>query len=171
MTDTITIEVPQNAEILINGQPYEIESADNQPVVDHNTPEDWVTDRSERFYIRSTINTSAISGAIDPAYKTQLWLIGNLYKTLEEAEAALELLKLDSEIKRFVAFCEKDDPVDWNDREQKKHYFCWNHYKNILDTNWVTYYRRQGVLYMTEQTKGKLLEHFTSEQIERWVKS
>ena len=143
--------------------------ANEQPMVGHNTPEDWVTDGSERFCIGSY--GGRVNSDSSRQNKIVLWLIGNLYKTKQEAETALELLKLDSEIRRFVAFCDKDDSLDWDDREQKKHYFCWDYHKDILAANWVTYFRRRGTLYMTEQTRDKLLEHFTSEQIERWVKS
>ena len=150
----------------------EIEAADNQPIADHNTPPDWVTDNSNRFHLATSVDINMICNTSNPKYKIRLWLNGNLYKTLEEAKAALELLNLDSEIRRFVAFYDKDDPLDWSDPQQKKYYFYWNHKKSEMyfsqKRSWL---QDQGTLYMTEQTKDKLLEHFTPEQIERWVKS
>ena len=143
--------------------------ANEQPTVDHNTPPDWVTDDSDRFFIDELNNK--IFSINSAEYKFNAWLLGRLYKTREEAEAALELLKLDSEIRRFVAFHDKDDPVDWSDTEQKKYNFYLPSSSGVLKTHLSYLIQEQGILYMTEQTKDKLLEHFTSEQIERWIKS
>ena len=145
-----------------------VEQAVTEPAIDHNTPEDWVTDDSRRFYIYKR----TVHSCIDKHYKESLWLIGRLYKTALEAEDALELLKLDAEIKRFVAFYDKDTPIDWSDREQTKYSFYWNYSVNDLGYYFsVKASKRQGTIHMTEQTKDKVLEHFTPEQLERWAKS
>ena len=146
-----------------------VEQAVTEPAIDHNTPEGWVTDDSERFFI--DIYRYSVCSTINKGYKKNLWLLGTLNKTKKEAKEALELLKLDSEIKRFVAFHDKDTPLDWGDFGQMKCYFFWNYATNELRHLYHKECKAQGTLYMTEETMDKVLEHFTPEQLERWVKS
>ena len=146
-----------------------VEQAVTEPAIDHNAPEGWVTDDSERFYFQT--NGGEVYSTTDKNYKESLWFLGNLYKTEQEAKEALELLKLDAEIKRFVVFHDKDTPLDWSDEEQENYYFFWYYSENRLFCSSIKQTKRQGTLYMTEQTKDKVLEHFTPEQLERWVKS
>ena len=147
-----------------------VEQAVTELAINHNAPEGWVTDDSKRFYIHNCIGI--VYSTNDGSYKENLWSLGRLYKTALEAEDALELLKLDAEIKRFVAFHDKDTPIDWSDREQTKYSFYWNYSVNDLGYYFsVKASKRQGTIHMTEQTKDKVLEHFTPEQLERWAKS
>lgn len=58
--------------------------------------------------------------------------MGNCFKTKEEAEFALERLKVIAEMKRYIA--EHDDvELDWNDCEQSKNYLVYNHYTFSID--------------------------------------
>ena len=132
-----------------------VEQAVTEPAIDYNTPEDWVTDDSKRFCINRYshgINSTSIG-----EFKLNLWLLEALYKTKREAEDALELLKLDAEIKRIVAFYDKDTPLDWGDSEQSKYYFYWDYSKNELMCLYYKESKKQGTLYMTEETMDKVL--------------
>ena len=146
-----------------------VEQAVTEPAIDHNTPEGWVIDLSDRYFINHS------TGKVEPVYlpekKIKFRFLGNLYKTEQEAKDALELLRLDAEIKRFVALHDKDTPLDWGDFGQMKCYFFWNCATNELRHLYHKECKAQGTLYMREQTKNKVLEHFTPEQLERWAKS
>ena len=146
-----------------------VEQAVTEPAIDHNTPPDWVTDDSRRFYFHA--NGGELYPTTSKNYKESLWLIGKLYKTEKEAEDAQELLRLDAEIKRFVAFYDKDTPLDWSDFGQMKCYFFWNYATNELRHLYHKECKAQGNIYMTEKTRYKVLKHFTPEQLEQWAKS
>ena len=124
-----------NIEVNFNNLTKEEQEQLNALVEKANKPKSkvWKPEIGERFYYimsnDTTIDYFAWRGdATDEAHYT----IGNCFKTREEAEFALERLKVIAEMKRYIA--EHDDvKLDWNDCEQSKYYLVYNHYTVFID--------------------------------------
>lgn len=82
----------------------------------------WITNngRVDKFYWRN-----------DSFDRARL-AFGNAFLTQEDCEFAIEKLKVEAELKRYASMCE--EPLDWNNKEQKKYYLQYNHTDREVDT-------------------------------------
>lgn len=76
------------------------------------------------------------------------YAMGNCFKTREEAEFAIEKLKVIAELKRF-ALEHNDKETGWNNRCQNKYFLYFNHDKNRTCISACTYYQYAQCIYYT----------------------
>lgn len=74
--------------------------------------------------------------------------IGNCYRVKEDAEFALEKLKVETEINRYI---EEHDPIkiDWNDKKQHKHYLVYNSTADRLESRDCMTIKQFGTVYFS----------------------
>lgn len=125
-----------NIEVNLNNLTKEEQEQFNALVEKANKPksEVWKPEIGDLYYyIDAVDDTTQITKTLyDSAYGLLNYSIGNCFRTKEEAEFALERLKVIAAMKRYIA--EHDDvEFDWNDCEQPKYYLIYNHYTASID--------------------------------------
>lgn len=58
--------------------------------------------------------------------------IGNYFRTEEEAEKAVEKIKIYTQLKDLALRLNNGEEIDWKNDEQPKHYICFNNESNKL---------------------------------------
>ena len=77
-----------------------------------------------------------------------LYAIGNCFKTEEEAEFALEKLKVITELKRFAQ--EHNEKIDWNNDDQPKYHLCYSYFSDSILISFA-YYKKLNVISFTSR--------------------
>ena len=119
-----------NIEVNFNNLTKEEQEQFNALVEKANKPKNkvWKPINGERYYL---IHHGIVGGidcfeCTEGKYDERAYSVGNCFKTREEAEFALERLKVIAEMKRYIA--EHDDvELDWNNYQQRKHYIFYLH--------------------------------------------
>lgn len=86
------------------------------------------------FYMWGT--GKADSGVFDSTKDKDLMrlAVGNYFKTADERDAAVEYLKVVTELKAFAY--DNNAPINWDDHQERKYKLCWNRETQKVDTTW-----------------------------------
>lgn len=105
-----------------------------QPVV---APKEthWEPTEGEKYYFMWDTGKTD-EGVFSPDNQKDLMrlAVGNYFKTEEERDAAIEYLKVVAELKAF-AF-DNNDPIDWDNHDERKYKLCFNRETGCVDTTW-----------------------------------
>ena len=87
--------------------------------------------------------------------------IGNVFQTKEEAEFAVEKLKVEAELRKFSRPFEYGD---WNFE------ILWNNHENNIELDWSGYVVRQSVIYFESgEVAEKAIEAVGKERIKKYI--
>ena len=87
--------------------------------------------------------------------------IGNFFKTKEQAEFALEKLKVEAELRKFSRPFKYGD---WNFE------ILWNNHENNTELDWSGYVVRQSVIYFESgEVAEKAIEAVGKERIKKYI--
>ena len=75
--------------------------------------------------------------------------VGNYFKTEEERDAAIEYLKVVTELKAF-AF-DNNDTINWDDHKEKKYKLCYNRETDCVDTTWSKRKITDGIYFSSHE--------------------
>lgn len=81
-------------------------------------------------------------------YDTFRLTLGNVYLTQEDAEFALEKLKITAELKRYASMCK--EPVDWEKGKQRNWFLTYSYYFKKLELL-CTYDMTTDSIYFTDK--------------------
>lgn len=103
----------------------------------------WKPEYGEEYYFIRNNGQICYTPWINVDVDKESFVLGNCFKTEEEAQFALEKQKVITELKRF-AMEHNEREIDWNDNKQNKYILCYNHDENYIDINacrWIQYPR------------------------------
>lgn len=95
------------------------------------------------------------------------YVLGNCFKTKEEAEFALEKQKVIMELKRFALEHNKED-IDWNDSKQRKYFLSYQHDKNIIFIDYYYYYQSCSIYFTSEEITQAAIKEIGEERIKKY---
>lgn len=85
--------------------------------------------------------------------------IGNVYRTQEDTQKAIDKLKARVTIDTFIDEQGLDTNVDWEDFDQVKYFIMWNCDDNEIDYDWNKYYKYNDLpAFKTQEDIKKLYE-------------
>lgn len=97
------------------------------------------------------------------------YLIGNVFKTKEEAENAVERLKIRAELQRF-ADEHNDKPIDWKDTNQKKWRICFDYNEGTLKYNFFYWIKDCFQIYFSSEEIAKAaVQSVGEERIKKYL--
>ncbi len=98
------------------------------------------------------------------------YLIGNCYKTAEAVKEAIEIKKIDTELRRYALEHNEED-IDWSNEEQTKYYICIAGTSNELDIDWTRICKEPGQIYFTSEEIAKYaIGAIGKDRVEKWCK-
>ena len=98
------------------------------------------------------------SGFITERHKIE---IGNVFKTKEQADFAVEKLKVEAELRKFSRPFKYGD---WNFE------ILWNNHENNIELDWSGYVVRQSVIYFESgKIAKKAIESVGEERIKKYI--
>ena len=108
----------------------------------------WKPEREEEYY---DIHDTGIGGYVwyDSHFDNNNYAIGNCFKTREEAQNAVERLKIRAELQRFAD--EHNEPIDWKNRNTAKWYIRFNYDDEIVECSRVRAVRDTFQIYFTSE--------------------
>lgn len=136
------------ATIKFNGQEKEVELTDEQ-VRELGLSNVWKPRIKEEYYFLYSTGKveSAIFGS-DEVSKGR-YDIGNCYRKQEKAEFEQICQLYLTKYKRWLD--EHNEPIDWNNSEQRKCYAYYDYYRCCMGYSCTFSYKKQGSLYATSE--------------------
>lgn len=129
-----------NIEVNIDNLTKEEQEQLNALVEKANKPKSkvWKPEVGESYFaVESSecADNRIVNYCVDSEYDKFNIAIGNCFKTHEEAEFAVEKLRVIAEMKRYIT--EHDEmELDWENCEQEKHYILYYHDTGTIETDY-----------------------------------
>ncbi len=97
------------------------------------------------------------------------YAIGNCFKTKEEAEFAIERLKVIADLKRF-ALEHNGEEIDWRKNEQTKYCLCFEHDVNRVGINsfYIVQHSSEQIYFTSETTAQQAIKEIGEERIKKY---
>lgn len=128
----------------------------------HYEPKDGET----YFYMWGTGKPD--SGVFDSTKEKDLMrlAVGNYFKTPEERDAAVEYLKVVTELKAFAT--DNNDPIDWDDHQERKYKLCWNRETGCVDTTWSRRKITDGIYFSSHEVAMAAVKAVGEDRIKKF---
>lgn len=128
----------------------------------------WKPERGETYYCSwggIVYNNYCNSDFID----NNRYAIGNCFKTEEEAQNAVERLKIRAELQRY-ADEHNDKPIDWKDTNQKKWHIFFNYNEGTLKYNFFYWIKDCFQIYFSSEEIAKAaVQSVGEERIKKYL--
>ena len=121
---------------------------------------------SDYYFIRNNgqiCNTNFIKSDIDK----ERFILGNCFKTEEEAEFALERQKVITELKRF-AIEHNDGEIDWNSKIQNIYCLYYREHRGDIEADYFCSRLWDGVFFTSKKTAEQAIEAIGEERIKKY---
>ena len=115
-----------------------------------NEPKAWKPKEAEKYFFINFIGDIEAVNWCACSFDEKLYSLGNCFKTQKEAELTVEYLKVRANLKRF-ADEHNEEPIDWNNREQKKYMIRYSYLKNHFSISSYKDIRHAGAIYFTSE--------------------
>lgn len=96
-----------------------------------------------------------------------LYNIGNCFKTKEEAEFAVEKLKVITEFKRFALENNKCE-LDWNDEFQEKYSIYYNVKKRKIDIEYWCIYKENTIYFSSKEIAERAIKAIGEDRLKKY---
>lgn len=110
----------------------------------------WKPQREETYFLVRTNGKIDWNLWADDEWDKTRYAIGNCFKTQEEAEKALEKLKIYTQLKR-LAEEENTELIDWKNENQKKYYIGYSYCYEELEQGITYTFKEAGTIYSTSK--------------------
>lgn len=147
------------ATVICNGQEKEVELTDEQ-VKEFGFKESkvWKPKDEEEYFWKDSIGNIHIDYWYGSSVDMERYDIGNCYSTKEQAEFERDCQLYLTKYKRWLD--EYNDPIDWNNSEQRKWYAYYDYYRRGMGYSFTFSCKKQGSLYATSE---QIIDDFKNE--------
>lgn len=129
----------------------------------------WKPEVGEEFWTICTNGFIYNSTWNDTEHDKNSYLVGNCYRTREEAEQALEIKKIDTELRRYAL--EHNENLDWEDTRHDKYYIGHLTDDKELDIDWVDTFKSPNQIYFTSREIAlAAIEAIGRDRVEKWAR-
>ena len=94
------------------------------------------------------------------------WAVGNCYSTIEEAEFALEKMKVVTDLKRFAEV--HNEPIDWADVHQYKWCMCYDCYEEKIVKSCWSAVKHNDIYFSSEELCEQAIKEIGEERIKKY---
>lgn len=109
----------------------------------------FIPKNDERYYFVTMIGTTDFHSWGDSEYENHMLLMGNVYRTKEEAKQALDFQTRKAKLIKEIE--DSSEPIDWSDEEQYKYHIWIDRYDNSLHVIDIVRSQTQGTTYTTNE--------------------
>lgn len=127
----------------------------------------WKPDWGERYYMISDNGTIVNLLCTRDNTDKRTFIIGNCFKTIEEAEFALEKQKVITELKRF-ALENNGCKLDWNDDTTSKCYLCYNHRESKIDVSFNSFLQAAVIYFSSEDIAKQAIKTIGKDRLKKY---
>ena len=92
--------------------------------------------------------------------------VGNYFKTAEERDAAVEYLKVVTELKAFAY--DNNEPINWDDHQERKYKLCWNRETEKVDSTWSRRKITDGIYFSSHEVAMAAVEAVGEDRIKKY---
>ena len=140
-----------------------------QELKDSKDSKVWKPSNGEEYWFVDG-GVGSFDFADDSEYDKTQHLIGNCYKTREEAEQALEIKKIDTELRRY-ALEHNQGEIDWEDFKQQKYSIYYDYEDKKFNVSWDRCTRDKNIYFTSEEIAKQAIETIGRERVEMWAKA
>lgn len=127
----------------------------------------WKPENDEEcFYITSDGDVNSFLYDEDE-WCNKTYIIGNCYKTANEAEFTVEKLKVIAELKRYVQQ-HNTEKIDWNDTDQSKCYIYYNNVSKIIDFGFIHSMKSIDIYFTSREIAEQAVKEIGEERIKKY---
>ena len=94
------------------------------------------------------------------------YAIGNCYRTREEAEFALEKLKVIAELKRFAQ--KHNEKIDWKNSDKKKYYLYYDYSANNIACKFKQYTRMSTIYFSSSEIAQQAIKAIGADRLKKY---
>ena len=128
----------------------------------------WPKDGDEYWYISSLGSCAVDTFSKSNNFDAMRIAIGNCYKTKEEAEQAVEKMKVMTELKRLAdkSWKEAGVEIDWSDRHTPKYFVRWDvEYDSFLIDNNYNIKNINDIYFHSEEKAKEAIDKIGEERL------
>lgn len=92
--------------------------------------------------------------------------VGNYFKTPEECDEAIEYLKVVAELKAYAY--DHNEPINWDDHQERKYKLCWNRETEEVDTTWSRRKITDGIYFSSHEVAMAAVEAVGKDRIKKY---
>lgn len=126
----------------------------------------WKPEYNERYNIIDDNGETCDLRWDDDRYDNWRYLIGNCFKTEEEAEEYKKKIEYTARYKNYIE--EHSEPIDWEDKEQEKYYPTFD--SSQIEYQYSRFYKQQGIIYASsEQILEDAIKEIGEDNFKKYV--
>lgn len=129
----------------------------------------WKPKRGERYFTVFGEGNVFENTWTDRNEDATRYSIGNCFKTIEEAELALEKTKALAELRRYAEVYNEEE-IDWNNKRQLKYCIVFDHVKNNFNFSDCSYWEYLNMVYFTsEEIAQNAIDEIGEDRIKKYL--
>lgn len=132
----------------------------------------WRADEGKEYYFINSIGdvTSNIDNGTEVS--TFRYMVGNYFKTEEEAKEYIENLKTKQELKDLALELNKGQKIDWEDKHCNKYYIYYDGVDDVLNIDEANIFQDLGQVYCLDEDFLKIaIERIGEQRLIKLIKS
>ena len=126
----------------------------------------WKPDYDEKYYFLTSYADIDITIWANDAPDKCKYAIGNCFRTHEEAEFAVEKLKVIAELKRFAQ--EHNEKIDWNNSCKKKYYIYYDYSTKTIACNFKQYTRMSTIYFSSREIAQQAIDTIGADRLKKY---
>ena len=133
-----------------------------------NKSKTWKPKDNEDYYVIFSCGDINCMAWYNDGFDNDRYALGNCFKTQEEAEWAVEYLKVKAELQRF-ADEHNTEPIDWNNKKQFKYMIGYKAFSNSVCVNSYILNKFAGTDYFTsEEIAQQAIDYIGEERLKKY---
>lgn len=127
----------------------------------------WKPEYGEEYYFIRNNGQICYTDWINSDVDKERFVLGNCFKTEDEAKFALEKLKVITELKRF-ALEHNEGEIDWSNSEQKKYYIFYSCYYNSIAADYVTFAKHNTIYFTSGEIVKQAIKEIGEDRLKKY---
>lgn len=131
-------------------------------------PKVWKPKHNETYYYITSDGTISCTGFgnYNDDVDNNAYSIGNCYRTREDAQFAVEKLKVIAELKRFAQ--EHNDKINWDNNSKWKYYIVYNYKINNINCDAVVTVKGNNIYFKSEEIAKQAIETIGADRLKKY---
>ena len=127
----------------------------------------WKPEDNEKYFYVSGRGVINICRWINDTTDNGCYEIGNCFKTKEEADFALEKLKVEAELRRFAEE-NNEYKIDWKNRNQNKWFIYYNYVMKNIGVVYDTVLRTHCIYFSSKEIAEQAIDYIGEERLKKY---
>lgn len=127
----------------------------------------WKPEDNEKYFYVSGRGVINICRWINDTTDNGCYEIGNCFKTKEEAEFALEKVKVETELRRFAEE-NNEHEIDWKNKKQEKWFIFYNCKEEIINPIYLYDFYICNICFTSEEIARQAIKSIGEERLKKY---